>query len=311
MANTYATDLDPCAVCTEQQAETIPPDFDGLHQSCPRCGEFKVSGTALTLLGQGLGKEKRALISGWIHSQNRAGALPMITSTNLKQILARPVPSLAERATNLLTEAAHGQTGLSMRFDINEPRFMAATYSAEHDDLDFLMRMLSDRGLIEHQAMGGIADISPDGLMQLDDLKRETVALSQGFVAMWFDDTLNEAYINGFEAGILQAGYDAVRVDQVDHINRIDDEIITQIKASKFMVADFTGHRGGVYFEAGFAMGLNIPIFWTCRKDHMDDLHFDIRQFNCIDWDSPDDLANRLGKRIEAVVGPGPAKLFG
>ena len=310
MTGTDNGDFDPCVVCTEQQAETIPPDFDGLHQNCPRCGEFKVSGTALALLGQGLGKEKRALISGWVHEQNRAGALPMITSVNLKLILARPLPSVADRATNLLKEAAHGQAGLRIRFDINEPRFMAATYSAEQDDLYFLMRLLSDRGLIEHEALGGIADISPDGLMQLDELKREASASSQGFVAMWFDDSLNEAYSNGFELGILQTGYNALRVDQVEHINRIDDEIIAQIKASKFVVADFTGHRGGVYFEAGYALGLNIPVFWTCRKDHMDDLHFDIRQFNCIDWDSPDDLAARLSKRIEAVVGLGPEKAF-
>jgi len=310
MTGTDNGELDPCVVCIETQAQALPSDFDGIHQNCPRCGEFKVSGTALAILGQGLGKQKRALISGWVHDQNRAGALPMITSANLKLILARPLPSVADRATNLLKEAAHGQAGLRIRFDINEPRFMAATYSAEQDDLYFLMRLLSDRDLIEHEAMGGIADISPDGLMQLDELKREASASLQGFVAMWFDDSLNEAYSNGFELGILQAGYNALRVDQVEHINRIDDEIIAQIKASKFVVADFTGHRGGVYFEAGYALGLNIPVFWTCRKDHMDELHFDIRQFNCIDWDSPDDLAARLSKRIEAVVGLGPEKAF-
>jgi len=303
-------ELDPCEVCIETKAQALPSDFDGIHQDCPRCGEFKVSGTALAILRQGLGKEKRALISGWVHDQNRAGALPMITSDNLKLILARPLPSVADRATNLLNEAAHGQAGLRIRFDINEPRFMAATYSSEPDDLYFLMQMLANSGLIEHMRSGGIADISPDGLIQLDDLKSETTASSQGFVAMWFDDSLNEAFSNGFELGILQAGYNAVRVDQVEHINRIDDEIIAQIKASKFVVADFTGHRGGVYFEAGYALGLNIPVFWTCRKDHMDELHFDIRQFNCIDWDSLENLAGRLSKRIEAVVGLGPGKVL-
>lgn len=41
-----------------------------------------------------------------------------------------------------------------------------------------------------------------------------------------------------------------------EHSNKIDDEIIGEIRRSAFIVADFTGHRGGVYFEAGFAMGL-------------------------------------------------------
>src|SRR5712672_2679134 len=37
---------------------------------------------------------------------------------------------------------------------------------------------------------------------------------------------------------------------------RFGDEIISQIRRSKFLIADFTGRRGGVYFEAGLAMGL-------------------------------------------------------
>ena len=125
---------------------------------------------------------------------------------------------------------------------------------------------------------------------------------------MWFDDELNDAYQDGFQAGILDAGYDPIRVDKIEHINRIDDEIISQIKASRFVVADFTGHRSGVYFEAGYALGLDMPVIWTCRKSDMGNLHFDIRQFNCIDWESPDDLATRLRRRVEATVGLGPGK---
>jgi hypothetical protein len=71
------------------------------------------------------------------------------------------------------------------------------------------------------------------------------------------------------------------------------------------MIADFTGHRGGVYFEAGIAMGLNVPIIWTCRKDDIANLHFDIRQYNRIAWSKADDLARQLKKRILHVVGLG------
>jgi hypothetical protein len=49
----------------------------------------------------------------------------------------------------------------------------------------------------------------------------------------------------------------------------VDDEIIAEIRRSRFLVADFTCEpekvRGGVYFETCFAMGLNIPIIWTCK----------------------------------------------
>ena len=132
---------------------------------------------------------------------------------------------------------------------------------------------------------------------------------SQGFVAMWFHEDLDKIYLSGFQLGIFNAGYDPIRIDQIEHVNRIDDEMIRQINASKFVVADFTGHRGGVYFEAGYAMGFGIPVFWTCRKEDMDKLHFDIRQFNCIDWTTTEELATRLSVRLEAMLGEGPNKL--
>lgn len=301
-------DKDPCVVCATQQADTISPDFDGIHQCCPRCGEFKVSGTALAILSQGMGTEKRAKLSGWVLEQNRAGAIPMITADNLKMILARPLPSVAERATNLLLEAERGLTHLGQRFNINEPRFLAATYSSDQQDVFFLLNWLYEQNLAKLIATGGTCEILPHGYIQLDKLKKQPSTSSQGFVAMWFHKDLNGTYAKGFQAGIFQAGYDPIRIDRTEHINRIDDEIISQIKASKFVVADFTGHRGGVYFEAGFALGLDIPIFWTCRKDNINDLHFDIRQFNCIDWETPEELASRLAIRIEAVLGPGPNK---
>jgi nucleoside 2-deoxyribosyltransferase len=90
-------------------------------------------------------------------------------------------------------------------------------------------------------------------------------------------------------------------VSGVEHINKIDDEIISLIRKSKFLVADFTGHRGGVYFEAGFALGLGLPVFWTCRKDDLKNLHFDIRQYNCIDWADTVDLATRLSRELRPL----------
>lgn len=297
---------EPCEICATTQAETLSsPGYDGVHQNCPRCGEFKIVGSTLGMMSGGIGNEARAKLSGWVRDQNRAGTTPEIDSYIYKSILARPAPSVADRATRLLIEAAQGQTKLGARFNINEPRFLAATYSSNNNDLFFLMRLLERRDLIEHQAMGGIADISPEGYIELDELLRNPSDSMQGFVAMWFDSNLDEAYSNGFQKGIMDVGYNPVRIDRVEHINRIDDEIIAQINASRFVVADFTGHRGGVYFEAGYALGLNLPVFWSCRKDHLNELHFDIRQFNCIDWQTPEELADRLSKRIEAVLGKG------
>ena len=86
----------------------------------------------------------------------------------------------------------------------------------------------------------------------------------------------------------------------------IDDRIIADIRRSKFLVADFTGQKHGVYFEAGLALGFGKPVIWLVRENEFDKLHFDTRQYNHIGWTEPQDLRARLFNRIEATIGHGP-----
>ena len=94
----------------------------------------------------------------------------------------------------------------------------------------------------------------------------------QAFVAMWFDESTDAAYEDGIRPGIEDAGYNALRVDRTEHINKIDDEIIAQIRRSR-VVADFTqGERmargaGSTTRRVSQPGGLPIPVIYTCRKD--------------------------------------------
>ncbi len=58
---------------------------------------------------------------------------------------------------------------------------------------------------------------------------------------------MNAVWKDGLEKGISAAGYKPLRIDTKEHANKICDEIISEIRRSRFLVADYTGHRGGVY----------------------------------------------------------------
>ena len=253
-------------------------------------------------------REAKVKLSGWVREQNMLGEVPELTSDRIPFIAAAPLPGITERADRLLSFAIRKQKKLGDTFTIIDPALIAVTYSGDENELGYLAQYLLDEAFIKHVGMGGITEITPAGHLRYEELQARQPASAQGFVAMWFDETMRDAYIGGFEVGIRNAGYDPLRVDWVEHVGKIDDEIISQIRRSRFVVADFTGQRGGVYFEAGFALGLNLPVFWTCRQNQIDELHFDIRQFNCIDWTEPPELADKLQKRIEAVIGAGPLK---
>lgn len=75
-----------------------------------------------------------------------------------------------------------------------------------------------------------------------------------------------------------------------------------------------TGYRGGVYYEAGYAKGLGKEVIITCRRDWYEGekagagnsgkekIHFDINHINIIQWSTPEELKERLIKRIKATI---------
>jgi len=183
-------------------------------------------------------------------------------------------------------------------------------------ELLYILDLLVTRGYVQRKEVPHMMDITwpyiitPEGWLYLAGVGAEKP--DQGFIAMWFDDSLNSLWHDGIEAGIRSAGYSPLRIDRKEHNNRIDDEIVAEIRKSRFVVTDLTGQNPGAYFEAGFAMGLGKPVIWTCRDDEVSEkkVHFDTRQYSIVTWTSGqfEDFARRLSLRIQATIGPGPLK---
>ena len=121
------------------------------------------------------------------------------------------------------------------------------------------------------------------------------------FIAMWFDESMKNARQAITEA-IENLGFGVSIIDMKEHNNQIVPEILHEIKNCKFVIADFTGNRGGVYYEAGYALALGKEVIHTCKSENFKDLHFDILQKNTISWSDEKELKNRLIKIIEATI---------
>lgn len=198
-------------------------------------------------------------------------------------------------------------------------KMLAWTESTTPGEIRFLLRFLDQTGAIQltEVAGEGTVSITMEGYTRLAELHKNETVSEQAFIAMWFSDEtvlVREA----IRQGIVEAGYVPRVIDEKQHNNKIDDEIIAEIRRSKFIVADFThgesGMRGGVYYEAGFARGLGMEVISTCRADLLADnkIHFDTRQYNHIGWDSGllDEFKKSLADRISATVGDGPRKIL-
>lgn len=123
------------------------------------------------------------------------------------------------------------------------------------------------------------------------------------FVAMSFAPELSDIYSVGIRPAVEALGYEAVRVDTKPHNEKIDSKIIELIMKSHFIVADFTNQRNGVYYEAGFAKGLGLPVIQTCMNSDFDKMHFDIRSINTLRYDTPSKLVPILKYQIMETIG--------
>jgi nucleoside 2-deoxyribosyltransferase len=185
-----------------------------------------------------------------------------------------------------------------------EERRIFFTQSNEAEEFLYMLKQLLDDGLvIGDYRLPTKLYITVKGWKKIAELQKNFHEdYNQVFVAMCFKPEMEKPYINGIKKAIEDCDYRAIRIDKVEHNNKIDDKIIAEIKKSKFIVADFTWHRGGVYFEAGFAMGLGKPVIWTCRQDHLSEIHFDTRQYSHIVWENESDLYHKLYNRIRATI---------
>lgn len=131
--------------------------------------------------------------------------------------------------------------------------------------------------------------------------ERKTVFIAMAFSA-WDDEdesAQKEVLIRSIKFACKKQGYDADIVP-ADHTGSITDRIIADIKRSRFVVCDFTHQNQGAYYEAGYARALGKNVYHLVRKDHFDNLHFDIKQINCRSWDSPEDVESMLADWIAA-----------
>lgn len=133
-------------------------------------------------------------------------------------------------------------------------------------------------------------------------------AMSQVFVAMYFDAERNRLYNEVLTPIVQSANYSIIKVDDQEYEGSIIGKIVDNIADSTILIADLTGNRGGVYYEAGIAKGLQlcnhpIRIILTCKKDFFDKekVHFDVQGDNIILYTSDEDYKERLRKRLEYI----------
>lgn len=123
------------------------------------------------------------------------------------------------------------------------------------------------------------------------------------FVLMSFtkDPKLDDAY-DAIVRGVKRWNHKAnvERVDQIEEDFKITDKVTECIDKAALIIADLTGERPNVYYEVGYARAKEKRLIHTAMEGTK--LHFDVKDYNTIFWDSGRTLEIDLAKRLRSML---------
>jgi len=137
--------------------------------------------------------------------------------------------------------------------------------------------------------------------MQVISLVEKTLTSKYVFVIMPFENEPKFIEtLESFKEVCKKFQYHCSRVDEQNTNSRIIPEIFSRIKKSAFIIADLSEQKPNIYYELGFAQGLDIPVVATAKKGTI--LPFDVADIPTIYWDTQKELKTDLEKKISQIA---------
>ncbi|MFA6137666.1 MAG: hypothetical protein WC667_06220 [Sulfurimonas sp.] len=296
-----------CKICNKE-AEQYPRMVDESDIICHYCGMYSIAGS-FNIDSCFQDKSNFYKVSSWIREQNDEFNLsPKIDFSKFEQILNIKDKKIKEKFDLMMRYLSNNE----INYNNIDKKMLVKCWIKNANELRNLFQKAIDSSFIEGQINRTYSEDSMplfnkftfDGLEYIENLDNVNQSSKNIFVAFNFENDLNEVFNVHLNKAITENGFNYVVVNQenVEHNKSINDEIIVKLKSSRIVIADFTNHRNSVYFEAGFAMGMNIPIIWTCQEGHEDSMSFDTRQFPHIIWKNKDDLVKQVIDRIKVIL---------
>ncbi len=301
-----------CHVC-KMPSEFSKQDFN-LVFKCKRCTNYIFPEGDIPRIENNLWP----IVSSYIREHQNPNKPFQLTQDVVDSIRKIPYPPVDEKIHKLMAwlKKQTDHPGKLIEIDTRDNainsniELMAICYAKDNVEVDYFLNHLTETGFIKKGSPGPTNSvryfITVTGFNWLESQTRK-INTDLCFCAMSFNDNHNYIYNDFIQPAANKAGYRIMRVDEHPHNDGIVDKILSLIRQSKFVICDLTGNKDGVYYEAGFAKGLEKNVIFTCENDHFKKIHFDIRHLNLLKWDKNnlDEAIEKLQWRIEGTIGRG------
>lgn len=335
-----STRVSTCPICNEIICKRNESPMVDYHQNpgvikyyyvCLRCGCFSVLITYDCLLEDKLknrSDKERIAVSSYLREiyENLNPLGPNgyyfvdgdIIDDLIKNALDN-IPSTSEKLFKLLRTIEHIQEipgrGIIIILNKNSMNidelgglsyyyyYLALSCSLNIQELMFYLDSLKKLDYLQSSGNGSniVTSITAKGF---EFLEKQRIAYrsqsEEAFVAIKFGDEYKPDS-DVIEESIKKNGYKPIRADKEHHVEYTMDHNLRKIKGCRFMVAEISSRNLGVYYEVGYARGLGIPVIAVARKENENNIHFDLKQFNIIFYESGQNSDDRF-KKLQEVL---------
>ena len=120
------------------------------------------------------------------------------------------------------------------------------------------------------------------------------------FVIMPFSPDLDDVYHLGIREIAEKLNLSCKRVDEMEFVGDILDEIYNSITNARIIIAEATSPNPNVYYELGYAHALGKPVI-LLTKD-VSSTPFDLKMYNHIVYKNIRELRQKLEKRLGVII---------
>jgi len=325
--------IETCPICKSYlNSKSAMANADQYVLDCPRCGRFNITGTLQAMLMSRIDEDNddwRWILSHWIRKR-QGESQPVVLGVNDFKIIPQEMalPSLGEQADNLIYYLGKTLKAHSSILRPNTHMLPSLLGAKESSDVDYIASYLQDEGYLYFKKLS-VSDVwekdvtitndtdkefglTVKGWFKFEEMKKSSSNSKFAFMAMEYNDELVETARSVFRPAVLQTGFDLRILRDYLKPGLIDNQMIVEIKKSRFLLVELTHRNNGAYWEAGYAEGLGKPVIYLCEKSEFEKnrTHFDTNHHTTIVWDKQNfEQSMRDLKAVIRITFPTEAKM--
>jgi len=238
----------------------------------------------------------------------------ILAAIEMQRDVLAPLEPIAKNIKNLLHEDISQETLDDIKYGLEKIEESIAKWRpSSKPDPDFLYIQPIWAGSIDENVQTAcklvaelVEDFAAGKFVQKKSVPKAnpgaTVTKGKAFVAMAIDpaDATLEDVLDAVRAVCQEHGVDAKRVDEDQSNERITDRIMSSIRTAEFVIVDLTLGRPNVFFEAGFAHGLDKTPIYIAR--HGTKPEFDVKDYPIIFFRNMRELKTGLTERLKTLL---------